>query len=494
MNGAGGSPLEFDVIVVGSGPAGQKAAVQAAKAGKRVVIVEREREIGGACVHQGTIPSKALREQAMRRAIAAEFHARAGQSPAAIDLADVPLPDLLASVGDTVAAHDRYMTAQLGRNGIQTLRGRARFLDARCVDLQAIDGTHQQLTAPRTIICSGSRPRAPEGIPVDHEHVLDSDSLLSMAWLPRSLLVLGGGVIACEYASTFAALGCKVLQADRTPRPLTFMDGELVDYYLHHLNSNGGEYLPEVRIKSVAYQPTKGLVRSEFTDGRICETDKVFIALGRVANIEQLDLAAAGVTLTPAGHVSVDENLQTSAAGIYAAGDVIGPPALASSAMEQGRRAACHALGVPLHSEALSDMPLPSGIYTIPEMSTVGLDEAGARLSHGDILIGRARFGEIARGQICGSPRGMLKLISDGFGRRVLGVQVVGELATELVHVGQMALISQFDVDAFVDTVFNFPTLAEAYRVAALDIVGQRRALVGHSGTLGRQRALGVVG
>lgn len=494
MNDTSHPALEFDVIVIGSGPSGQKAAVQCAKAGQRAVILERDREVGGACVHQGTIPSKSLREQALRRATAAQLGAQSAVPPLPVNVTDIAMSELLGSVGDIVAAHDRYMSAQLARNGIQTMRGRARFLEPRCIALQAIDGTVQQLTAPRIIICSGSRPRAPEGIPVDHEHVLDSDSLLSMAWLPRSLLVLGGGVIACEYASTFATLGCLVLQADRTARPLTFMDSELVDYYLQYLGTHGGEFLPEARIKSLHYDAARGKVLSEFADGRVIETDKAFVALGRVANIEQLDLQAAGVALTPAGHVAVDENLQTSVQGIYAAGDVIGPPALASAAMEQGRRAACHALGIPLLSDALVEIPLPSGVYTIPEMSTVGLDETAARQRHGEIIVGRARFGEIARGQISGAPRGMLKLIADGYGRQVLGIQVVGDHATELVHIGQMALIAALDVDAFVDTVFNFPTLAEAYRVAALDVVRQRQALVGHSGAAATQRVRGIVG
>ena len=480
--------IEIDVLVIGSGPAGQKAAVQCAKVGKRVIIIEREREIGGACVHQGTIPSKSLREQALRRASAAQLNIGDREPVVDIDFTTVPLCDLLANVSDTVAALDHYMTAQLARNDIKTLCGRARFLDDRRMEVERVDGSLVRLTASKIIICTGSRPRAPEGIPVDHEHILDSDSLLSLGWLPRSLLVLGSGVIASEYASIFAALGCRVVQADRSIRPLMFADAELVDFYLQHLSDHNSEFLPEKRIKSVQYDPGCAQVRSEFHDGFAIETDKVFIALGRIANVEQLELAAAGVTLTPAGHIGVDENLATTTPGIYAAGDVIGPPSLASAAMEQGRRAACHALGIPLLGDALCENPIPAGIYTIPEMSNVGLNEIEARRLHSGVIVGRARFGEIARGQISGAPRGMLKMVADGNGMRLLGIQVVGDHATELIHVGQMALIANLDVDIFVDTVFNFPTLAEAYRVAALDIVRQRQARVPHSQPVGRRR------
>ncbi len=450
---------DCDVVDIGSGPAGQKAAIQAAKAGKRVVVIERDRQVGGSCVHTGTIPSKSLREHAMRQRIRR------------VDLMDQPIQSLLDGVGETIAAHDAYMTAQLERNHIAVLRGRASFVSAHELAVQRIDGTRHTLRAPIVIIAAGSRPRPPAHLSVDHEHVLDSDSILSLAYLPRSLLVIGGGVIASEYAAMFAALGCKVTQADQLDQPLAFLDPELTSFYLDELRRNGGEYIPRAEAASARFDGVSQ-VRVEFKCGRVISADKVLVALGRLANVDGLNLAAAGVQLTERGHVRVDDCLETTVPGVYAAGDVIGPPALASVSMEQGRRAACHALGLLVPSDPVSR--LPSGVYTIPEIATVGLDEHGARRHFGAALVGRARFEEIARGQINGSQRGLLKLIADPGGRRVVGVQIAGDGATELVHIGQLGLAAELDVDAYVDNVFNFPTMAEAYRIAAFDIVKQR--------------------
>lgn len=464
------APTEFDVIVIGSGPAGQKAAIQAAKAGKRVTVVERDRQVGGSCVHTGTIPSKSLREHALRQRVR---H---------VDLMEQPIQSLLDGVSATVAAHDAYMSAQLERNHIVLLRGRASFVAPRDAGapggakrhtllLRRIDGTAGELSAPVVIIAAGSRPRAPEHLAVDHEHVLDSDSILSLAYLPRSLLVLGGGVIASEYAAMFAALGCKVTQADQLDQPLAFLDPELTTYYVEELQRNGAEYIPGAEAVGTRWDGVSQ-VHTEFRDGRVVAADKVLVALGREANVDGLGLGAVGIALTNRGHVQVDEHLQTTVPGIYAAGDVIGPPALASVSMEQGRRAACHALGLLVPADPVSR--LPSGVYTIPEIATVGLDEHGARRHFGGCVVGRARFEEIARGQINGCQRGLLKLVADPGGRRVVGVQIVGDSATELVHIGQLGLAAELDVDAYVDNVFNFPTMAEAYRIAALDIVKQR--------------------
>jgi NAD(P) transhydrogenase len=454
-----GKDQRFDVVVIGSGPAGQKAAIQAAKAGKRVAVIERERQVGGNCVHTGTIPSKSLREHALRQRIRR------------VDLSEQPIRSLLDGVGETIAAHDAYMAAQLERNHIALLRGRASFLDASTLAMRRIDGTQSRVSAAVIIIATGSRPRTPPHLAVDHEHVLDSDSILSLAYLPRSLLVLGGGVIASEYAAMFAALGCEVTQADQYERPLGFLDPELTQFYLDELRQAGGEYLPRFEAVSASWDGVSQ-VRTEFTNGQVVVADKVLVALGRVANVDGLHLHSAGIALTSRGHIQVDECLRTTTPGVYAAGDVIGPPALASVSMEQGRRAACHALGLLVPQDPVSR--LPSGVYTIPEIATVGLDENEARRHFGGAVVGRARFEEIARGQINGSQRGLLKLVADPGGRRVIGVQIAGDGATELVHIGQLGLTAELDVDAYVDNVFNFPTMAEAYRIAALDIVKQR--------------------
>jgi NAD(P) transhydrogenase len=459
-----GIDASFDVLVIGSGPAGQKAAIQSAKAGKHVAIIERERQVGGSCVHTGTIPSKSLREHALRQRVRR------------VNLMEEPLQSLLDGVGKTIAAHDAYMAAQLERNHITLLRGRARFTAPDVLVMRKTDGSQRTVRAGAVIIATGSRPRTPPHLAVDHEHVLDSDSILSLAYLPRSLLVLGGGVIGSEYAATFAALGCKVTHADPLDRPLAFLDPELTAFYVEELRRNGGEYIPRADALATRWDGVSQ-VRTEFKDGRSILADKVLVALGRVANVDELDLPAAGITLTSRGHIQVDDRLQTTAKGVYAAGDVIGPPALASVSMEQGRRAACHALGLLVPLDPVSR--LPAGVYTIPEIATVGLDEHAARRQFGGALVGRARFEEIARGQINGSQRGLLKLIADPGGRRVVGVQIAGDGATELVHIGQIGLAAELDVDAYVDNVFNFPTMAEAYRIAAFDIVKQRGRVTG---------------
>jgi len=449
----------YDVVVIGSGPAGQKAAIQSAKAGRKVAVIERDRQVGGSCVHTGTIPSKSLREHALRQRVRQ------------VDLMSEPIQSLLDGVGETIAAHDAYMAAQLERNGIALIRGKARFVAPHELSVGRIDGGEHRVKADIVIIATGSRPRAPSHLAIDHEHVLDSDSILSLAYLPRSLLVLGGGVIASEYAATFAALGVKVTQADQLDRPLAFLDPELTAFYLDELRRNGGEYIPGAEAMATTWDGISE-VRTEFRDGRVVSAEKVLVALGRIANIDKLDVAAAGIALTNRGHVQVNDCLETTTPGVFAAGDVIGPPALASVSMEQGRRAACHALGLLVPQDPVSR--LPAGVYTIPEIATVGLDEVGARRHFGGAIVGRARFEEIARGQINGSQRGLLKLVADPGGRRVVGVQIAGDSATELVHIGQLGLAAELDVDAYVDNVFNFPTMAEAYRIAALDIVKQR--------------------
>jgi NAD(P) transhydrogenase len=307
-------------------------------------------------------------------------------------------------------------------------------------------------------------------VPVDHEHVLDSDSILSLIYLPQSLVVLGAGVIACEFASIFAALGVKVTLVDAGQRPLAFLAPQLTQVYVAAFEAMGGRFVAQQKTRSVRWDGSA--VVTECEGGEVLRSEKLLCALGRVANVQDLGLEAAGIALTPRGHVQVDAHLRTTCAHVYAAGDVIGPPALAATAVDQGRRAMRHALGLPLDDAGEC---VPVGIYTIPEIASVGLTEEQAVKQFGAAHVGRARFEEVARAQINGQTMGLLELVAEPSGR-VVGAHIVGEGAIELVHVAQMALIGRLTLEAFVDHVFNFPTMAEAYRVAALDAVARRTA------------------
>lgn len=462
---------QFDVIVIGSGPAGQKAAVQAAKAGKTVALIERDPWLGGACVHRGTIPSKTLRENALR-----VNHMRQNAKLSNFNLAeDIEMATLIDRLEDVLKAHDGYMQRQIERNNIEWIHGRARFISTHEIELKKVRGEAEIISGSNFVIATGSYPRKPDNIPIDHEHVFDSDSILSMLYLPKSLTVLGGGVIASEYASIFQALNVKVTMIDRFPLPLGFLDGDLTSKFVHAFEAMGGSWLGNREIESVAWDGISHVVTT-CTDGTVIKSEKMLCAAGRLANVSGLGIKGIGLKVNENGHISVDENLKTSVDHIYAAGDVIGPPSLASASMEQGRRASCNALGLPVGKMSKT---IPVGIYGIPELSSVGLTQQEAEKTHGKVLVGIAKFEEIARGQISGLQDGMLKIICDADGKKVLGVAVVGEGATELVHIGQMAILANADVDIFVESIFNFPTLAEAYRVAALAVIGQRINLSG---------------
>lgn len=457
---------QFDLVVIGSGPAGQKAAIQAAKAGKSVALIERDRELGGSCVHRGTIPSKTLRENALR-----VKNMRLNAELAHFELAeDVELVTLIDRLEEVLSAHDVYMRNQVERNEVSLIHGKAKFLSDQTISVINVRGQEQLIRFEKAVIASGSIPRHPENIAIDHEHLFDSDSILSMLYLPRSLTVLGGGVIASEYASIFQALGVSVTMIDKYPKPLGFLDDDLCATFVSAFEAMGGRWVGNTQVVKASWNGLSGVV-TECANGETYSSDKLLCAAGRVANVEGLEIQAAGLELNQRGLLAVDDHLQTASEHIYAAGDIIGPPSLASASMEQGRRAVCNAFNLPVGS--MSQM-IPTGIYSIPELSSVGLSEAQARSQYGEIRIGVAQFDEIARGQISGCQQGMLKIISDAEGEKVLGVSIVGEGATELIHIGQMALLANSNVDIFVESIFNFPTLAEAYRVAALDIICHR--------------------
>lgn len=457
----------FDVIVIGSGPAGQKAAVQAAKQNRSVALIESDRQLGGACVHRGTIPSKTLRENAMRIAMV-RHHAELFNFELREDLA---MASLISNLDQVLNAHDEYIERQIKRNNITRLHGRAGFVDSHSIELLRVNAQRERYSADYFVLATGSHPRKLDNVPVDHEHIYDSDSILSMNYLPKTLTVLGAGIIASEYASIFASLGVRVTMIDRYPRPLGFLDAELTERFIASFEAEGCCYVANATIRRVYWDQVSQVI-TELEDGRTIKSDKLLCAAGRVAYVKGLQLENAGLALNEHGVISVDENCRTNSGNIFAAGDIIGPPSLASTSMEQGRRASGSIVGM-----AFGDMSelIPIGIYAIPELSSIGMTEQQARKEHGDVLIGLARFEEIARGQISGITNGLLKMVACPAGKKLLGVHIVGEGATELIHIAQMGLLNEMPVDEFVDNIFNFPTLAEAYRVAALHIVGQRR-------------------
>ncbi|MCA9084166.1 MAG: Si-specific NAD(P)(+) transhydrogenase [Planctomycetaceae bacterium] len=458
----------YEVIVIGSGPAGQNAAIEAARHGARVLIVEREQNVGGACVQYGTIPSKTLRETAVTLTA---FRRRSGGVYEISHDSHLSISSLMTRLEEVVRAHHATAKQCLTMAGVERASGKACFVSPNEVRVTDVAGTDQIFSAEYIVVATGSRPRSPDDIAVDHENILDSDSILSMTYLPQSLIVLGSGVIACEYASTFAALGVRVTMLDRYPAPMGFLDSDLIDVFLTRFSASGGEFRGNCSVQSLVWDNVSS-VKVRLQTGEILSADKALIAQGRVANLDSLNIASAGLKASERGLLKVNEYCQTTVPHIFAVGDTIGPPALASASMEQGRRAMCYALTGRI--PPMSDL-IPTGIYTIPEMATVGLTEMEAIGLYGDVIVGKAEFSRLARAHIMAQSTGLLKLVADKSGEKLLGVQIAGDGATELVHLGQMALLNQMSVDTFATTVFNFPTLAEAYRMAALDVIRQRK-------------------
>src|ERR1700723_2535851 len=387
---------DFDLICLGSGPAGQKAAIQAAKAGFRACVIEREPQVGGYCLLSGTIPSKALREQALR------YRRMQGSATSlAVELrGDAPLSALLHGVDAVIAAQDRYLLAQLLRNGVELIRGKGRFLDAHRIEIQHLDGSRRVLQSPRVLLATGSRPRHVPAIEVDHEHIVDSDSILSLPYLPRSMLVLGSGVIACEYASIFAALGCTVTVLDKAAEPLGFLDPALRSGFVAGCRALGGEYCGGSEVSGARFDGFSQ-VEVQLHGGATLTSDIVFAAFGRVANLDGIGLDRLGLAISSRGTVQVNERFETNIPGILAAGDAIGPPALACAAADQGR-------GAPLGGPGLPPPPItslvPTGVYTIHEIACVGLSQTEAASKKIDVIVGQADFSEVAPARILGGP------------------------------------------------------------------------------------------
>ena len=457
----------YDAIVIGSGPAGHNAAVTAANLGARTLIIEREVNVGGSCVQYGTIPSKTLRETAVTLA---SFSRRSGDVYEISQQENLRTDSLMTRLHQVVSTHQATAEKHLRFAGVETIHGQAEFVSAHEILIRTPNGGCQIVRGDKIFIATGSRPRNPPEIPIDHENILDSDSVLSMTYLPQSMAILGAGVIASEYASIFASFGVRVVMLDKYPAPLGFLDADLVDTFCDHFRASGGTFMGNSKVESMEWDGVSQVV-TQLDSGEIIKTDKAMVAQGRIANTDSLHLEKAGLKLTDRGLIQVDCNFQTDVKSIFAVGDTIGPPSLASASLHQGRSAASYAFAgqaTPCQSK------LPSGIYSIPEIASVGISEQQAKKSEQAIMVGRTDFRDVARGQIMATSGGFLKLLADEAGRQLLGVHIIGEGATELVHIGQLAIAANMTVDELAVTNFNFPTLAETYRLAAIEIINQR--------------------
>jgi NAD(P) transhydrogenase len=452
----------FDLIVIGSGPAGRRAAVQAAKLKKSVLVVEKGRRVGGVCVHTGTIPSKTLRETVLNLSGWRErgFYGRAHRAKH-----DITASDLRQRLHITLDHEVEVLEHQFARNNVTWATGAARFLDPHTIEVTN-EGKTQVFSAHKFILAVGTAPYRPSHIPFDGETILDADEILELKRLPRSLSVIGGSVIGIEYATIFSALDVKVTVIDPADRVLPFIDKELVDEFVHDMRDRGMTLRFESKAKSVKkVGPDACLI--ELEDGRQIWSEMILFAAGRKGAIDGLGLENCGLAGDERGRIDVNrETFQTKAPHIYAVGDIIGFPSLASTSMEQGRIAACIAFGVTAHAPPEF---FPYGIYSVPELSTIGMTEEQVRQKKIPYECGIARFRETSRGHIMGLSTGFMKMIFSLETRRLLGVHIVGEGATELNNIGQAVLNLNGTLDYFVENTFNYPTLAEAYKIAALD-------------------------
>ena len=454
---------KYDLVVIGSGPAGQRGAIQAAKLGRSVMLIENFTRIGGACVHTGTIPSKTLREAVM---YLSGWRQRGFYGRSYRVKERVTAEDLMQRLEITVRHEIEVLQHKLHRNFVETIHGHGVFESPTRIRVDNDDEEPKYVEAEHILIATGSRPSRPADVTFDTVNVVDSDHILQMRELPRNMVVIGAGVIGLEYASIFSALDIDVTVIDGRRELLGFLDREIVDEFVHHLRDSGVSLQLGETVESLEYIDEQSVI-VKLASGRQVRANMALFAAGRQSNTDTLDIDKAGLTADERGRLIVNENYQTEIPHIYAAGDVIGFPALASTSMEQGRHAICHAFNAP-PGNINPDM-YPYGIYSVPEMSVVGKTEEELRAQGIPYETGTARFRETSRGQILGLREGLLKMMFDMSDRRLLGVHIVGEGATELIHIGQAVLSLVGTLDYFIDSVFNYPTLAETYKIAALD-------------------------
>ena len=452
----------YDFIVIGSGPAGQRAAIQAAKLGKRTAIIDRQSMLGGVSVHTGTIPSKTLREAALYLS-GWDQRGLYGQNYRLKN--NLTIDDLMQRLHITLQHETEVIQNQLSRNGVDIIEGTATFIDDHKISVEHHDGSTEEFNSHYFLIAVGSRPVRPDGIPFDGNHVFDSDDILKIKRMPSSLVVVGAGVIGVEYASIFSTLDTKVTLLDGRDSMLGFLDTEIVDELTHSLRDRGISIRLGENVDNIESCDNDHVIVTT-KSGKRLSADMVLYAAGRIGSTWALQPNNAGIEVDDRRLISVNENFQTNVSHIYAAGDIIGFPSLASTSMEQGRLAASHAFN---STDTNMAKNFPFGIYAVPEISMVGATEQELREQNISYEIGVARLRETARGQIMGLSEGILKMLFSIEDKRVLGIHIIGEGSTELIHIGQAALVLDGTLDYFIDNVFNYPTLAEAYKIAALD-------------------------
>jgi NAD(P) transhydrogenase len=455
----------FDLIVIGSGPAGEKGAAQAAYFGKRVVLVEQEANLGGAGVNTGTIPSKTLRETALY------FSGLRQRGLYGVDYTikkHITVPDFMYRKDEVVKALWALIQDNLDRHQITRMRGRACFVDPHTLRVSARGAEDRLLSAPVILIATGSKPHWPEGVPKDPARLYDSDSILEMKTIPKSLAVIGAGVIGCEYATMFRAMGITVTLVSGQDRLLPFLDREIADRLRMQIELLGLRVILSGTMEEILLNHPQVILR--LNTGEEVVADRVLFATGRLGATKELAMECGGLEAGPRGHLKVNEHYQTTVPHIYAAGDVIGFPALASTSMEQARVAMCHAFDLKYKSRVSALLPM--AVYTIPEIAGVGETEESCQEKKIPYSVGRALYEGNGRGQIIGDFSGLIKLVFSSEDLKLLGVHILGEMASELVHVGQTCLQFGGTIDYFIQAVFNYPTLGEAYKYAAYDGLG----------------------